>query len=122
MPQIYYAHFFTKFSPQRKETFCQIYVDNKNGKTFGKLEIWLQKKEQNLRGHLILPTSRVGMLPKLRVGKWQTLFLQGIESCRHFFWEGRKVADKTKIKAQAFLNFKPQIMLKPYLNQAHALT
>ena len=38
-------------------------------------------------GHLILPTWRVGMLPKLRVGKWPTLFIRGLEIRRHFFFE-----------------------------------
>ena len=36
----------------------------------------------NFGGHLILPTGRFGMLPKLRVGKLPTLFFWGVESCR----------------------------------------
>ena len=52
-------------------------------------------------GHLTLPTWRVGMLPKLRVGNWTTLFFRGLESGRHYFSEGWKVADTL------FLSTKP---------------
>ena len=46
------------------------------------------------------------MLPKLRVGKWPTLYFQGMENCRHFFSEGWKVAEKVwKLEPQ--LKFMP---------------
>ena len=42
-----------------------------HGVHIGTIEDQLQAAE---RGHLILPTWRVGILPKVRVGKWKTLF------------------------------------------------
>ena len=43
--------------------------------------------------HLTLSTLKVGILPKLRVGKWRTVILSELESCRHYVSEGWKVAD-----------------------------
>ena len=85
------------------------------------------------RGHWSLPTWRVGSLPKRRAGKSPTLFLWGLETCRHPQFQGFEscrqncILYRLEISAPSriitLLEFKSLLHLKPMIySQADALT